>query len=107
MIDDYPNGTYSEDGAYRRGVAAFGAGEFEIARDTLEDFIAKFPKSKLRGEAEFFLGDIYANVNEVDLALKHYKAVELYTKIRALSTMHICRLPSFSITWTGTRRNRT
>ena len=80
MIDDYPNGTYSEDGAYRRGVAAFGAGEFEIARDTLEDFIAKFPKSKLRGEAEFFLGDIYANVNEVDLALKHYKAVELYTK---------------------------
>lgn len=80
MIDDYPNGPYAEDGMYRRGVAAFGAGNFSDARDTLEDFISRYANSKLRGEVEFFLGDIYANNAKVELAMKHYKNVEKYTK---------------------------
>ena len=82
MTDNFPVGTYVEDGTYRRGVAAFGAGDFPQARDTLEEFIQKFPKSSLRGEVEFFLGDIYANVNEVALAKKHYLEVEKHTKSR-------------------------
>ncbi len=80
LIDDFPNGAYSEDGMYRRGIAAFGAGDFNIARDTLEDFVERYPKSILRGEVEFFLGDFYANVGRDDYAMKHYKAVEVYTK---------------------------
>ncbi len=80
MIDDFPNGQYSEDGMYRRGVAAFGAGDFNVARDTLEDFISRYENSQLRGEVEFFLGDIYANVGQVDIAMKHYKNVENFTK---------------------------
>lgn len=80
MIDDFPNGMYAEDGMYRRGVAAFGAGDFNVARDTLEDFIARYANSQLRGEVEFFLGDIYANNAEVELAMKHYMNVEKYTK---------------------------
>ncbi len=80
MTDNFPAGIYVEDGTYRRGVAAFGAGHFTQARDTLEEFVQTFPKSSLRGEVEFFLGDVYANVNEVDSAMKHYMAVEKYTK---------------------------
>ena len=80
MTDSFPAGVYVEDGTYRRGVAAFGAGDFSQARDTLEEFINIFPKSSLRGEVEFFLGDIYANVNEIDLSMKHYMAVEKHTK---------------------------
>ena len=80
MIDDFPNGAYAEDGMYRSGVAAFGAGNFERARDTLEDFVSRYPNSVIRGEVEFFLGDIYANNNHVEYALKHYSAVEKYTK---------------------------
>lgn len=80
MIDDFPNGMYAEDGMYRRGVAAFGAGDFNVARDTLEDFTARYANSQLRGEVEFFLGDIYANNAEVELAMKHYMNVEKYTK---------------------------
>ena len=80
MIDDFPNGMYAEDGMYRRGVAAFGAGDFNIARDTLEDFTARYANSQLRGEVEFFLGDIYANNAEAELAMKHYMNVEKYTK---------------------------
>ncbi len=80
MTDSFPAGIYVEDGTYRRGVAAFGAGSFTQARDTLEDFVQTFPKSSLRGEVEFFLGDVYANVNEVNSAMKHYMNVEKYTK---------------------------
>ena len=80
MIDDFPNGPYAEDGMYRRGVAAFGAGDFNIARDTFDDFVSRYPDSVLRGEVEFFLGDIYANVGSEENAMKHYKAVEKYTK---------------------------
>lgn len=80
MIDEFPNGQYAEDGMYRRGVAAFGAGDFNVARDTLEDFINRYSDSQLRGEVEFFLGDIYANNAEIELAMKHYKQVENYTK---------------------------
>ena len=80
MLNDYPVGDYSEDGAYRAGVSAFGAGDFTTARDTLEEFVKKYPKSPLLGEVEFFLGDIYANVNEVDKAMTHYKNVEGKTK---------------------------
>ena len=82
MTDSFPVGLYVEDGTYRRGVACFGAGHYTQARDTLEEFLQKFPKSSLRGEVEFFLGDIYANVNEVKLAMSHYMAVEKYTKNR-------------------------
>jgi len=82
MTDEFPVGIYVEDGTYRRGVAAFGAGHYTQARDTLEEFVQKFPKSGLRGEVEFFLGDIYANVNEVALAKKHYTEVEKHTKSR-------------------------
>ena len=80
MIDEFPNGAYAEDGMYRSGVAAFGAGNFEVARNTLENFIERYPNGVLRGEVEFFLGDIYANNAAEDLALKHYGAVEKYTK---------------------------
>jgi TolA-binding protein len=80
MIDSFPNGAYAEDGMYRSGVAAFGAGNFEVARDTLEDFVSRYPNSVLRGEVEFFLGDIYANNAHLEYAMKHYGAVEKYTK---------------------------
>lgn len=80
MTETFPVGVYCEDGLYRRGVAAFGSGNFTEARDTLEDFTQRFPKSGLRGEVEFFLGDIYANVNEVATATSHYKKVEQFTK---------------------------
>ncbi len=80
MIDEFPNGAYSEDGMYCSGVAAFGAGDFTVASETLENFVSRYPNSMLRGEVEFFLGDIYANLNNVDKALKHYETVEKYTK---------------------------
>ncbi len=80
MIDIYPNGPYAEDGSYRAGVAFFAIGEFTVARDIFEDFTRKYDKSGIRGEVEFFLGDIYAGVNQLDLAMKHYMDVEKYTK---------------------------
>ncbi len=85
MVERFPVGLYAEDGAYRKGVAAFGAGKFEVARDTLESFIETFPKSSLRGEVEFFLGDIYANNNNIEKALKHYLEVENHTKGRTFT----------------------
>ncbi len=83
QINDFPVGDYSEDGMYRCGIAAFGASDFPVARDTLEEFAQKYPNSTLLGEVEFFLGDIYANVNEVDIAMKHYGNVEQKTKNEA------------------------
>lgn len=80
LIDDFPMGSYAEDASYRKGVADFGTGAFEKSRDSFESFINRYPESVLLGEVEFFLGDIYAGVGAVDAAMKHYEAVEKYTK---------------------------
>ena len=80
LVDNYPMGSYAEDATYRKGVAEFGTAKFEQARDTFESFLTRYGENPLAGEVEFFLGDIYAGVGEVDLAMKHYNLVEQRTK---------------------------
>ena len=84
LTENYPVGPYSEDAMYRHGVSAFGMGDFPQARDVLENFISNYPKSSLRGEVEFFLGDIYANNAAVEQAMEHYNNVEKYTDNQAI-----------------------
>ena len=80
LVENYPMGSYAEDATYRKGVAEYGSAQFTKARDTFEGFIHRYGENQLAGEVEFFLGDIYAGVGEVDIAMKHYNAVEERTK---------------------------
>ena len=79
QLEEFPEGVYAEDGTYRLGVAAYATGDFPLASSSLKDFISKYPNSKQRGEVEFFLGDIYANDGQPELAMEHYAQVENYT----------------------------
>ena len=86
VFKDYPESDYIEDSTFRRGVCAKGmAAEeedeekakeiWELARDNLNTFKEKYPRSKMRGEAEVFLGDIASAQENTEQAIVHYKQV--------------------------------
>lgn len=79
VLKKYPGSAYAEDSLYREGICEFGLQEMEAARDTFETFVRRYSDSNLRGEAEYFLGDLEASVPDVPKALKHYANVEKYT----------------------------
>lgn len=80
MVDNFPMGPYAPDGMYRSGVASFGSGDYPTAQKTLETFIDTYPENEKRGEVEFFLGDIFANMGMTQDSIDHYTQVEKYTK---------------------------
>jgi len=80
IAENYSISPYAEDAGYRQGVALYGIGDYPAAQKALESFIESYPKSKVRGEVEFFLGDIFANSMLVKESLEHYMNVEKYTK---------------------------
>ncbi len=84
ITENYPISPYAEDAGYRNGVALFGIGDFPKAREALTNFIESYPESALRGEVEYFLGDIYANSMAVKEAIEHYMNVEKYTKNQSI-----------------------
>lgn len=79
IVNSYKGSAYYEDALYRKGICLFGLQETEDAREVFEKFIRGYPNSNLRGEAEYFLGDLEASVPNVEKALKHYANVEKYT----------------------------
>ncbi|SVD12213.1 uncharacterized protein METZ01_LOCUS365067, partial [marine metagenome] len=80
VVADYPESDYFEDSMFRRGVCAKGMEEWETARQHLSRFKEKYPKSKMRGEAEVFLGDIASAEEKPDQAIIHYKTVVFGTE---------------------------
>jgi len=76
---DFENTQYAEDALYRSGVALFGDGRYEAAMEAFEQHAARYPRSNLRGESEFFLGDIHSLMGEMETAMEHYRSVEQYT----------------------------
>lgn len=79
VLEQYPTGNYAEEALYRRGVSFFGLEEMELATADFNNFVQKYPDSGLRGEVEYFLGDIAASEGQVLLALNHYRKVEEFT----------------------------
>lgn len=75
----YLSGDYYEDASFRVGVAAYGLTEFPDAREKLDNFIRRFPDSKLRGEAFSFLGDIAGAEGKLQEAIDQYHTVETVT----------------------------
>nr|WP_246456587.1 tetratricopeptide repeat protein [Ruficoccus amylovorans] len=79
ILQHYNTGAYAEDSLYRRGICYFGLEQYPEAEKDFIEFVKKYPKTSLRGEVEYFLGDIYAATGNVDRALKHYSNVEKFT----------------------------
>jgi TolA-binding protein len=69
----YPKGPYSEDAAFRVGVAQYGGGEFTAAAASLKKFVEAWPKSALQAEALSMLGDIHASWADLNVAQAYYR----------------------------------
>lgn len=80
ILNEYRWSGYSEDSLYRKGICLFGIQEIDKARDAFEEFIKRYPNTQLRGEAEYFLGDLEGAIPNVEKALAHYSRVEKYTQ---------------------------
>ena len=72
---NYPESDYIEDSTFRRGVCAKGMEAWDMARENLTVFKEKYRQSKMRGEAEVFLGDIASAQENTEQAVIHYKNV--------------------------------
>ncbi len=79
LLRQYPVGPYSEDALYRLGICQYGMQNLEGAREAFGTFIAQYPDTTLRGEAEFFMGDILGGAGELEQAIRHYNNVEVFT----------------------------
>ncbi len=78
IITRHADSVYIEDASFRRGVCEFAQSKFLTADPMLVNFIAKYPKSKLCGEAYMMLGDISGALAEIPKAILRYKQVRNY-----------------------------
>jgi tol-pal system protein YbgF len=60
---------------YDSGIAAFTAKKFQDAYAAFNEYIEKYPKGKLAGNARFWLGDSLYNQGEYELAILEYQKV--------------------------------
>ncbi|MCC5849170.1 MAG: tetratricopeptide repeat protein [Verrucomicrobia bacterium] len=65
-------GPLREDGFYRQGVAEYGLGDFDTAKQTFIAFLGEYPNSHLASEAHAMIGDILASWGQLDEALERY-----------------------------------
>lgn len=76
----FPDTVYREDSAYRRAMTFYGEDEVEKARAAFRAFVEDYPRGELRGEVEFFLGEIAASNGELIEAVEHYETVPEYSE---------------------------
>lgn len=79
VLEEFPDSPYAIDSQFRIGVINFGLSEFDAALANFKSFIEQYPDNALRGEAEAFLGDIYASQAKVPEAIMHYKLARDYS----------------------------
>ena len=79
IIERYSDGNFYMEARFRRAVCDFGIGDYDAAGPRFEEWVADYPDSHLRGEAEVFLGDIDAYYAKVEEALAHYALTETFT----------------------------
>jgi tol-pal system protein YbgF len=60
---------------YDNGIAAFTAKKFQEAYAAFNEYIEKYPKGNLAGNARFWLGDSLYNQGEYELAILEYQKV--------------------------------
>lgn len=60
---------------YDNGIAAFTAKKFQESYAAFNEYIEKYPKGSLAGNARFWLGDSLYNQNEYELAILEYQKV--------------------------------
>ncbi|MGF1531829.1 MAG: tetratricopeptide repeat protein [Puniceicoccaceae bacterium] len=83
LISSFSDSGYLIDGTYRYAIAHYADENSAIrskAQQLFEEFVEKYPSEPLRGEVEYFLGEIAASEANLDQALIHYEAVARFTR---------------------------
>jgi len=80
LVANHEGSIYFADARYRYAITYYGANEIDEARSVFSAFIADFPEHQLRGEVEYFLGEIEASAGgDLRRAVDHYESVERFT----------------------------
>lgn len=81
FLDDYSErSSYYEDVYYRYGICLYGLQQKKEAEAQFTRFVAKYPESALRGEAELYLGDLKRERKAYAESADHYRNVEAHTE---------------------------
>jgi len=78
-VENFLQSPYREDALYRLGMTYYGSDEVEKAVEEFNRFIREYPRSGLRGEVEFFLGEIAASQGKLLEAVQFYEQVPEHT----------------------------
>ncbi|MDR2161915.1 MAG: tol-pal system protein YbgF [Desulfovibrio sp.] len=70
-----PAGTDTATTLYEAGVNAFGKGRYQDAIVSFKDFVSTFPKHELTGNAHFWTGESYFQLNDYPRAALAYQEV--------------------------------
>lgn len=71
--------TLSEAELYSTGKQAFDGGQYEIARESFQEMLIKYPKSENADNAQFWIGEIYYREQWYEKAIMEYqKVIENY-----------------------------
>ena len=79
IVTDFPESVYREDSTYRLAMTYYGEDDIPRAKKLFQDFVETYPNGSLRGEVEFFLGEIAASDGNILEAIQHYDRVPEYT----------------------------
>lgn len=67
---------YYEDALYRKALTYYGMQNLDEAKNALLNYVEQFPRSNLRAEAEYNLGDIAEYQRDPGRAMLHFRNVE-------------------------------
>ena len=99
FTNDYAEGPslFIEDASYRYGISLYGEARNAEAETQFAGFVNRYPDSRLRGEAELYLGDLKRARGLSKEAIVHYETVSIYTEnqefiskaVFAISEVHL------------------
>ena len=72
VVEGYSDTQYAEDASFRRAVCAYGMSDFDESERLLEEFVKRYPSSKLVGEATMMRGDVAGALGATEQAVRFY-----------------------------------
>ena len=82
LLTQYPSSRYAEDGLLRKGAAQYYSQDLDAARETLLQFVEKYPNGNSLDQAYFFLGEIENLSGNYELALNYFKLADENTTLQ-------------------------
>jgi len=95
FIGDNPDSKYGDKILFKKGDIYFSQGNYELAKDSYQEFISTYSKSNLITDANYWIGKCNLLLNEKDAALENFISVtelNLKSEFGISAVIEICKI---------------